>query len=387
MTDDRPVPTAAADPRSPGPVGRAAGAPHPWRRRPLTSVSRGPRARPQPLALARRRCVVVGCSSWARPPAPRSCSPAAPAIPPCSRGRRPTASPTRSSAWTSRATSPPSSAKIMKAFPGFDDQAAFPIKLSRRSTCSSARHRTGSRATRTTSSRGSAGRSASASARSRRRPTRRPRAGSSCSASRTPPRRRPGPTAWPRSGRHDHHRDLQRRDDHPRQPGRRRRAGREGMKAAYAVVGPVLAARRPDVRQGGDRHRRQDGPRHQRAVPGPPTASVTRRPRSASPTSISRPWPRARRTLAGRRRPTAMPRCRSRSRAWPPPWVAGAVRAEDGAFVMESRSPHLARPGPANNAESEAAGRRCRRPPWSSSRATTWARPSSSVKDQLAEDP
>ncbi len=39
-----------------------------------------------------------------------------------------------------------------------------------------------------------------------------------------------------------------------------------------------------------------------------------------------------------------------------PPWVAGAVRAEDGAFVMESRSPHVAASGPAVNAESKLPG-------------------------------
>ena len=39
-----------------------------------------------------------------------------------------------------------------------------------------------------------------------------------------------------------------------------------------------------------------------------------------------------------------------------PPWVAGAVRAKDGAFVMESRSPHLASAGPATNAESKLPG-------------------------------
>jgi len=39
-----------------------------------------------------------------------------------------------------------------------------------------------------------------------------------------------------------------------------------------------------------------------------------------------------------------------------PPWVAGAVSAEDGAFVMESRSPHMASAGPVKNAESKLPG-------------------------------
>ncbi len=39
-----------------------------------------------------------------------------------------------------------------------------------------------------------------------------------------------------------------------------------------------------------------------------------------------------------------------------PPWVAAAVSAEDGAFVMESRSPHVATSGPATNAESKLPG-------------------------------
>ena len=69
-----------------------------------------------------------------------------------------------------------------------------------------------------------------------------------------------------------------------------------------------------------------------------------------------------------------------------PPWVAGAVRAEDGAFVMESRSPHMAsagrRPTPSPSCRAS-----CRRPPCSSPRATTWARPSSRSRTSSPTSP
>ena len=69
-----------------------------------------------------------------------------------------------------------------------------------------------------------------------------------------------------------------------------------------------------------------------------------------------------------------------------PPWVAGAVSAEDGAFVMESRSPHLAAAGPATNAESKLPGVV---PPTTVFLAEGHdvGKTITSVKDQLAEVP
>jgi hypothetical protein len=69
-----------------------------------------------------------------------------------------------------------------------------------------------------------------------------------------------------------------------------------------------------------------------------------------------------------------------------PPWVAGAVSAEDGAFVMESRSPHMASTGAATNAESKLPGVV---PPTTVFLAEGHdvGKTITSVKDQLAEVP
>jgi hypothetical protein len=42
--------------------------------------------------------------------------------------------------------------------------------------------------------------------------------------------------------------------------------------------------------------------------------------------------------------------------AWTTPWAVAAVRASDGAFVVDTRSPHVAAAGPAKNAESRLPG-------------------------------
>ena len=128
------------------------------------------------------------------------------------------------------------------------------------------------------------------------------------------------------------------------------------MKAAYAVVGPVLAIGDPTSVKAVIDTERQDGPQHQRAVPGG-RGSVTGDRLGFAYVDLA--------TLAKSATDLAGPVTERRCRALPislegltPPWVAGAVRAEDGAFVMESRSPHMAAIGPGEQRRVQAAGRR-----------------------------
>jgi hypothetical protein len=130
-------------------------------------------------------------------------------------------------------------------------------------------------------------------------------------------------------------------------------ADAKGMKAAYAVVGPVLAI--------GD-------PTSVKAVidTGGKTGLNTNAQFKEAEASVSgdrlgfayvdlETLAKSAKDLAGAVT-DAMPSLPISLEGLTPPWVAGAVRAENGAFIMESRSPHLASAGPAKNAESKLPG-------------------------------
>ena len=245
-------------------------------------------------------------------------------------------------------------AEIMKAFPGFEDQAAFPVKLSealdllvgqghRWQAGLQDRHRAVVRRADRSEHR----------VRSPRRPIPLPRAASSCSASRTPPR----PRAWAdglaaKSGAATTTETYGGETITLVEPA----AGTDakGMQAAYAVIGPVLAIGDPtSVKAVID----TDGKTglNTNAQFKEASASVTGDRLGFAYVDLA--------TLAKsahgprwRGSPMLMPSLPISLEGLTPPWVAGAVRAEDGAFVMETRSPHQASAGPATNAESKLPG-------------------------------
>ena len=125
------------------------------------------------------------------------------------------------------------------------------------------------------------------------------------------------------------------------------------MSAAYAVVGPVLAIGDPTsvkaVIDTGGKTGLNTNAQFQEAE-----ASVTGDRLGfayADLATLAKSATDLAGTVTG-----AMPSLPISLEGLTPPWVAGAVRAEDGAFVMESRSPHLAAAGPATNAESKLPG-------------------------------
>ena len=146
------------------------------------------------------------------------------------------------------------------------------------------------------------------------------------------------------------------------------------MKAAYAVVGPVLAIGDPTSVKAVDRHRRQDGPQHQRPVPGGRGVRHRRPPRL-----------RLRGPRDPRQERDGPRRCRRRRHAvaadlarGPDPAVGRRRRPRRGRRVRHGE-PLAARgvaPGP-RPTPSPSCRASCRRPPCSSPRATTWARRSS----------
>jgi hypothetical protein len=127
----------------------------------------------------------------------------------------------------------------------------------------------------------------------------------------------------------------------------------KGMKAAYAVVGPVLAIGDPAsvkaVIDTGGKTGLNTNAQFQEAE-----ASVTGDRLGFAYVDLA--------TLAKSATDLAgtvtdiMPSLPISLEGLTPPWVAGAVSAEDGAFVMESRSPHVASNGPVNNTESKLPG-------------------------------
>jgi hypothetical protein len=123
-----------------------------------------------------------------------------------------------------------------------------------------------------------------------------------------------------------------------------------GMKAAYAVVGPVLAigdqASVKAVIDTGGKTGLNTNAQFKEAE-----ASVTGDRLGFAYVDLAT-LAKGAKNLAGSVA-DAMPSLPISLEGLTPPWVAGAVRAENGAFVMESRSPHLASAGPATNAESK----------------------------------
>ena len=159
------------------------------------------------------------------------------------------------------------------------------------------------------------------------------------------------------------------------------------IQAAYAVTGPVLALGDLDVGQGRDRHRRQDGPQHQRPVQdgvgdrSPATASAFAYVDTAAIVDAASAM-----APAGRRH-AAMP-CPPFLDDIYPAWVAGAVRAKDGAFVVETRMPARRRSwGPSNNARVDDPVARARRHDRADRGPRRRAAPSSALKDHARQRP
>ena len=126
----------------------------------------------------------------------------------------------------------------------------------------------------------------------------------------------------------------------------------KGMEAAYAVVGPVLAIGDPtSVKAVID----TDGKTglNTNAQFQAAEASVTGDRLGFAYVDLAT-LAKSATDLAGTVT-DAMPSLPISLEGLTPPWVAGAVRAEDGAFVMESRSPHMAS-APVANAESKLPG-------------------------------
>ena len=130
-------------------------------------------------------------------------------------------------------------------------------------------------------------------------------------------------------------------------------ADAKGMSAAYAVVGPVLAIGDPTsvkaVIDTGGKTGLTTNAQFQEAA-----ASVTGDRLGFAYVDLAT-LAKSATDLAGTVT-DAMPSLPISLEGLTPPWVAGAVRAEDGAFVMESRSPHTESAGPVNNAESKLPG-------------------------------
>jgi hypothetical protein len=157
----------------------------------------------------------------------------------------------------------------------------------------------------------------------------------------------------------------------------------KGMSAAYAVVGPVLAIGDPTsvkaVIDTGGKTGLNTNAQFQEAE-----ASVTGDRLGfayADLATLAKGATDLAGTVTG-----ALPSLPISLEGRTPPWVAGAVSAKDGAFVMESRSPHLASAGPATNAESKLPGVL---PPTTAFLAEGHdvGKTITSVKDQLAQVP
>jgi hypothetical protein len=129
--------------------------------------------------------------------------------------------------------------------------------------------------------------------------------------------------------------------------------GAKDMKAAYAVVGPVLAIGDSTsvkaVIDTGGKTGLNTNTQFQTAE-----ASVTGDRLGFAYVDLAT-LAKSAKNLAGAVT-DAMPSLPISLDGLTPPWVAGAVRAEAGAFVMESRSPHMKSAGPATNAESKLPG-------------------------------
>jgi hypothetical protein len=126
-----------------------------------------------------------------------------------------------------------------------------------------------------------------------------------------------------------------------------------GMKAAYAVVGPVLAIGDPTsvkaVIDTGGKTGLNTNAQFKEAE-----ASVTGDRLGFAYADLAA-LAKSATDLAGSVTET-MPSLPISLEGLTPPWVAGAVSAKDGAFVMESRSPHLEAAGPPSNSESKLPG-------------------------------
>ena len=416
MTDQDPTqryePPAAERPQPPRPAGAAAAVPPPPPRaaraaRRASRAAAEPPCRPGPSSPRRRapasararaaaklKWLVAGrrrrCSSRAPPPARTllltsdSGDPGGPRL-----DARPTASPTPSSASTSRAASRPSSPKVMKAFPGFEDQAAFPIKLDEALDQLVGKATDGKQSYKTDIEPwfgGQIGVSVGPLPDERRR--RRPRARRRCCVSVKDAAKA---TAWADGvargeRRHDHDRDLQRRHDHRRHAAGRRRRGWRRTCSRLRRRRAGARHRRPDVRQGRDRHRRQDRPHHQRAVPGGRGVGHRRPPRVRLRRHRGH-WPRARRTspATASRRHAALPA----SLDGPDPAVGRAAPSAPRTARSSSRrrSPHVATAGPGDQRRVQAARRSC--PPTTvvPRRGPRRGRGAHRLKDQLAAEP
>ena len=246
-------------------------------------------------------------------------------------------------------------AKVMKAFPGFEDQAAFPMKLSEALDLLVGQATDGQQSYKSdiepwfggqigvsvgplpATADPAAARAVAAAQRQGRRQG--DRVGRRPWPRRAVPRPRPRPTTASRSPLVT--------------PAAGAGADAKGMTAAYAVVGPVLAIGDPtsvkaviDTKGKTGLNTNAQFQEAEASVTGDRLgfAYVDLATLAKSATDLAG-------TVTG-----AMPSLPISLEGLTPPWVAGAVRAEDGAFVMDSRSPHMAAAGPATNAESKLPG-------------------------------
>ena len=246
-------------------------------------------------------------------------------------------------------------AKVVSAFPGFDDQAAFPTKINeildqlvgarvRRQAELHGRHR----------SRGSAASSASASGRSRPGPTPGSARFLALAASRT----RPRPRAWAggvlqETGATVDHRDLQRRHDHHHQArGRHQRHGRQGADRLRRDR-PRARPRRRRLGQGRDRHRRQDRPNTNEQFQTASATLIGDRLAFAYADTEAIVDGRVRDGPV-RRRACRSPRCRLLDDLYPA-WIGVALKADNGALVSRRASRTSRSSGPARQRAVDAA--------------------------------
>ena len=127
-----------------------------------------------------------------------------------------------------------------------------------------------------------------------------------------------------------------------------------GMKAAYVAVGPVLAlGDLTSVKAVVDTQGKTGLPTNAQFQEA--SASVTGDRLGffyADLKAISA----ATKSLAGDASSEGMPTLPAFLEAWTTPWVAAAFRAENGAFVVDTRSPHVAAAGAPKNSESKLPG-------------------------------
>jgi hypothetical protein len=126
-----------------------------------------------------------------------------------------------------------------------------------------------------------------------------------------------------------------------------------GMKAAYAITGPVLAlGDETSVKAVIDTGGKSGLPTNAQFKQA--EASVTG-DRLAFAYVDTAAIVKGAGTLAGAVA-TAMPQLPAIAQDMIPAWAASAVSAKDGAFVIDTRSPHLAKAGPPENSESKIPG-------------------------------